>query len=253
MSDFGEHLQGTLLLPPHATPGVPLPLVVWVYGGSMGSDSRNRYGFGWGPTFNMQTLATRGYAVLYPDIPIHSGTPVQDLSSAVMPAVNKLIELRIADPERLAVMGQSFGGYNTLSLITHTTRFKAAVITGSGAAELFEGYSRFHSGTAVNIGYYEQGQGSMGGTPWELTTRYFENSPFFYLDRVTTPLLIARGTEDAISSGSGAVFTSLQRLHKPVELIEYEHEDHVVQRPANVIDLWERRIEWLGRYLGVKK
>ena len=44
----------------------------------------------------------------------------------------------------------------------------------------------------------------------------------------------------------------MQRLHKPVEFIEYEHEDHVVQKPTNVIDLWERRIEWLARYREVQ-
>ncbi|WP_175597297.1 S9 family peptidase [Peristeroidobacter soli] len=248
----GEGLQGTLLMPPGAHTAQRLPLVVWVYGGSYGSDALNRFGFGWGPVFNMQMLATRGYAVLFPDVPMKGGAPIADVLDAVMPGVNKVIELGIADPERLAVMGQSFGGYNTMSLITHTTRFKAAVMTGAGASNLFESYARFESGEAYNIGYYERGQGGMRATPWEQPLRYLENSPSFFLDRVQTPLLIGRGTDDGIAADSGAVFAMLRRLGKTAELRDYEGEGHVLQRPDNIADFWERRLQWLDRYLGVR-
>ncbi|MBL8267711.1 prolyl oligopeptidase family serine peptidase [Steroidobacter sp.] len=248
----GEALQGSLLLPADATPGKRLPLVVWVYGGKYGSNDLNRFAFGWGPTFNMQMFATRGYAVLYPDVPMHKGAPATDIFDAVIPGVNKAVELGFADPERLAVMGQSFGGYSTLALISRTQRFKAAVITGSGASNLFEGYSRFQNSLDSGIGYYERGQGAMYATPWEEPLRYLQNSPSFFFDQVQTALLIARGTEDPIAADSGAVFASLKRLGKMVELRDYEGEGHVLQRPDNVADLWQRRIEWIGRYLGAE-
>ena len=245
----GEKLHGALLLPSNFREGERYPLVVWVYGGDMGSDKANRFAFGWGAAFNPHIWASRGYAVLYPDVPGHPGTPVDDVVSAVIPGINKTVELGIVDPERLAVMGQSFGAYNTVSLITRTPIFKAAVATSAPATDLFEGYSRFMAGGGALEGYYEEGQGGMKGTPWEFKTRYYENSPFFFLDRVETPLLLQRGADDDISTASGNIFNALRRLGKDVEFLVYEHEGHVLQQPANVIDFWNRRIEWLERHL----
>ena len=248
----GESLRGTLLLPGKYQEGEKYPLVVWVYGGQMGSDYGNRFGFGWGSTFNPQMWASRGYAVLFPDIPLHPGTPVDDLVSAVIPGVNKTVELGIVDPERLAVMGQSFGGYNTIALLTRTTIFKAAIAMSSATTNLFEGYTSFEGGIAPWMGYYEEGQGGMKGTPWEFKERYYDNSPIFFLDRVQTPLLLERGSTDLISRNSGNVFNALRRLNKEVEFLEYDQEEHVVQQPVNVIDFWNRRIDWVSRYLEVK-
>jgi dipeptidyl aminopeptidase/acylaminoacyl peptidase len=245
----GEHLRGALLLPSDYEQGKRYPMVVWIYGGDMGSDKVNRFAFGWGTTFNPQMWASRGYAVLYPDIPLHPGTPVDDLVSAVIPGVNKAVELGFADATHLGVMGQSFGGYKTIALLTRTSIFKAAVATSAASTDLFAAYTYFLNGTAPSEGYYEEGQGGMKGSPWEFKTRYYDNSPFFFLDRVTTPLMIQRGTADLISIQSGNVYNALRRLGKDVELLEYDTEDHVVQQPVNVIDFWNRRIEWLGRYL----
>jgi dipeptidyl aminopeptidase/acylaminoacyl peptidase len=200
----------------------------------------------------MQMLATRGYAVLFPDVPMHDGRPVQDVADAVLSGVNRVIDLGFADPERLAVMGQSFGGYNTMSILTQTTRFKAAVISGSATINAFQGYSEFENGSDVGTGYYEQGQGAMRATPWERPMRYLENSPSFFLDRVETPVMIVRGTTDTVSTMNGSIFNSLRRLGKTAEFLEYESEGHVIQQPRNIVDLWNRRIAWLDRYLREK-
>jgi dipeptidyl aminopeptidase/acylaminoacyl peptidase len=244
----GEHLRGALLLPSNYQAGQRYPLIVFVYGGDMGSDKANRFAFGWGGAFNPQMWATRGFATLYPDVPLHPGTPVDDLVSAVIPGVNKAAELGIADPDRMAMMGQSFGGYNTVAMITRTNIFKAAVAMSVPATDLTYGYTQFQGGTAPWMGYYEEGQGGMRGSPWDFKERYYVNSPIFFLDRVQTPLLIERGALDAISASSGTVFASLQRLGKEAEFLEYDHEEHVLQQPANVVDFWNRRIEWVNRY-----
>jgi dipeptidyl aminopeptidase/acylaminoacyl peptidase len=252
ISLMGERLHAVLLLPGDYHEGERYPLIVWMYGGDYGSDKGNRFAFAWGSAFNPQMWASRGYAVLYPDVPLHPGTPVDDLVSAVIPAVNKAVELGIADADRMAVMGQSFGGYNTLSLLTRTTIFKAAVATSAAPTDLFQGYTCFESGLAACVGYYEEGQGGMKGTPWEFKERYISNSPFFFLERVKTPLMIQRGANDRISIESGNLFNALRSLGKDVEFLEYEHEDHVVQQPVNLVDFWNRRIEWINRYLTPK-
>jgi dipeptidyl aminopeptidase/acylaminoacyl peptidase len=249
LSMRGERLHGALLLPGDYEEGKRYPMVVWIYGGDNGSDKVNRFAFGWGGAFNFQMLASRGYAILYPDIPLHPGTPVQDVVSAVIPAVNKVVELGIADPQRLALMGQSFGGYNTISLLTRTSIFKAAVATSAAPTDLFMAHSFFLNGSAPSEGYYEEGQGGMKGSPWEFKTRYWENSPFFFLDNVETPLMLEGGAADLISAQSGNVYNGLRRLGKDVEYLQYEGEGHVVQQPVNVIDFWNRRIAWLERYL----
>jgi dipeptidyl aminopeptidase/acylaminoacyl peptidase len=244
----GEELGGALLLPPGYQEGTALPLVVWVYGGSMGSNYVNRFGF-WGdlPAFNMHLLATRGYAVLFPDAPIRVGSPARDLIDTVMPGVNAAIEAGYADPDRLAIMGQSYGSYNTLAMITQTTRFKAAVIT---AAVLHPDLvADYLAGFGGGTGYYEQGQGNMGGSIWEYPERYRENSPIFGFDRIETPLLVGQGENDGDLVPSDAIYTALERLDKPVEVRVYQGEGHVITQRANVLDFWERRLDFLAEHL----
>lgn len=243
----GEALRGALLLPPGYRPGMRLPLVVWVYGGSMGSTFVSRFGLtGMNPTFNMHVLATRGYAVLYPDVPVRTGATMTDVLRAVMPGVDAAIEQGFADPDRLAVMGQSYGSYNTLALITQTTRFKAAVITAAVLhPDLVADYLR-------STGYYEQGQGNMGGSVWEFPDRYVENSPIYRFDRIETPVLIGQGELDGDLVPAEAIFTALQRLEKPVEYRLYQGESHVITGRANVLDFWTRRLEFLEEHLDLQ-
>jgi len=243
-STHGEPLAGTLLLPPGHEPGERLPLVVWVYGGNRGSRAINRFGL-WGAAanLNMHVLATRGYAVLYPDAPLRTGRTTDDLEATTLPGVNAAIEGGWADPERLAIMGQSYGSLNTLALLTRTDRFRAAVITAAVLhPDLFADY-------LGATGYWEQGQGDMGGTIWEVPDRYRDNSPLFDFPRIDTPLLIGQGALDGDLVPAEAIYAALERLDKPVEYRLYAGEGHVLNRRANVIDFWERRLEFLARHL----
>lgn len=248
----GRTLRGSLLLPPGYRPGVRLPLVVWVYGGSNGSEYIDAFGLrGDIETFNMHVLATRGYAVLYPDVPVDVGSPAQDVLDAVVPAVEAAVAQGYADPDRVAAMGQSYGAYNVLSLLGRTSIFRAAVLSGLVThPDLVAGYLEMRpDGSAAGIGYYEEGQGAMGGSPWEFPERYRENSPIFDFDRIHAPVLIGRGDKDGTPHAADAVFVALRRLGGQVEYRLYEDESHVIQHRANVIDFWDRRLEFLGEHL----
>ncbi|RYE65284.1 MAG: hypothetical protein EOO81_12905, partial [Oxalobacteraceae bacterium] len=132
----GKPLHGGVLLPSDYVSGKRYPLMLWVYASNSDtSKSVNRFGLVGMDAFNMQMLATRGYVVMFPEIPTNKGTPVKDLLNAVNPAIDRLVEMGIADPDRVAVMGNSNGGYSTLALITHSNRFKAAVMN-SGFGDL---------------------------------------------------------------------------------------------------------------------
>jgi prolyl oligopeptidase PreP (S9A serine peptidase family) len=104
-----------------------------------------------------------------------------------MTGVDEVIRMGVADPERLGVMGGSYGGFMTFWVITQTNRFKAAI----GHAGISDWYS-FHGQSDIP-GLMEYG---FGGTPWTARETYEKWSPVRYADRVKTPLLITHGEQD---------------------------------------------------------
>ena len=248
----GQKLRGVLVLPANYVEGRRYPLIVRVYGGWIQSDVLNTFGFTPSSTFdNLQLLATRGYALLLPDAPLGAGTPMKDLAETILPGVNKAIDLGVADPERLGVMGQSFGGYGTLSLIVQTTRFRAAIMR-SGFGSLLGIYGEMgKDGSAYGIGVMEDGTTRMRGSPWEYRERYIENSPTFYLDRVQTPLFIVHGSDDPAAAAflADEVFVGLRRLGKEAVYARYAGEGHGLRIFANQVDCWYRAIEWFDTHL----
>jgi dipeptidyl aminopeptidase/acylaminoacyl peptidase len=252
-SGNGEKLHGALLLPAGYRKGNRYPLIVYPYGGSRRSETVNHFGLSTFSGDNMQVFATRGYAVLAPDAPQHLGSPMQDLARTILPGVDKVIEMGIADPQRLGVWGHSYGGYTTLSLIVQTTRFKAAVAV-SGYGDMVGFYGQMDSaGSAPGIANAEHGQGLLGGPPWQLRDTFINNSPIFFLDRVETPLMLVHGTEDSVVAPflSDEMFVGLRRSGKEVAYVKYRGEGHslVTWSYANVAEFWNRMIEWFDHYL----
>lgn len=255
VSSDGARLRGALLLPAGYRKGQRYPLLVNVYGGSILSERKNLFGFGANTNVsNQQIWATRGYAVLLPDTPLRVGTPMLDLAKTVLPGVDKIIEMGIADPERLGVWGASYGGYSTLALLVQTGRFKAAAID-SGFANLLSlyGWMPDRSNEPSWQDWAEISQGRMGGSPWQYRERYLENSPVLYLDRVQTPLLIIQGTKDAGAKDfySNEIFMNLQRLGKEATYLKYPNGAHTVSSfsYAAQIDALERMVSWFDSHL----
>jgi len=116
----------------------------------------NRFGFGLDNMENAQILAAQGYAAYYPGFSADSRDPMKQFAAAVIPAVNALIDLGIADPERLGVLGFSYGSYCVLGLITQTDRFKAAVAQAG-----ITNFSSFYS--QMPRSWFKEGEGSMSG------------------------------------------------------------------------------------------
>jgi dipeptidyl aminopeptidase/acylaminoacyl peptidase len=174
-----------------------------------------------------------------------------DLLKTVMPGVDLAVQLGVSDPARIGIIGHSYGGYSALALVAQSRRFKAAVMR-AGIGDLVGAYGELGpDGTNYLLPWAEEGQGRMGGTPWEVRERYIENSPVFYLDRVETPLLIVQGETDAAPYLADQVFTGLRRLGKPVEYARYEGEGHseaLWSRP-NQMDYLNRVLAWFARYL----
>jgi len=125
----GKRLRGILMLPANYEEGKRYPLVTKIYPGV--NLSRKVYTFGLAiEEINFQLLAAQGFAVLGVDLPSESTDSLEAMPGFVLPAIDKVIEMGIADPNRLGIIGFSYGGYCTVGLITQTNRFKAAVCGG---------------------------------------------------------------------------------------------------------------------------
>lgn len=247
----GQERHAALLLPPGYREGQQVPVIVEIYGGSRQSNQLHTFGISHS-IINGHQLASRGFAVLYPDMPMEDRNPAQQLPGLVLPAVQRLIDLKIADPERVGLMGQSYGGYGTLALLTQSKLFSAAIAC-SGFSDLIGTYLSMRSNGADHwLGWCESGQGRMGGTLWEKRDSYIENSPIFYLDRVQTPVLLVCGTEDkGAPEQAEAVFVGLRRLKKPAELRQYQGEGHWSGSwgERSYRDLSERILSWFDEHL----
>jgi dipeptidyl aminopeptidase/acylaminoacyl peptidase len=247
----GDTVRGTLLLPAGYKAGVRYPMLTKVYMGVPMRLQAGLFGAQSPAVDNLQLFATRGYAVFLPDIPVpNDGEMVRHLLKVVLPGVDRVVEMGIADAARLGVFGHSFGGYNTIALLTETTRFKAAMMN-AGYADLMTSYGEMLSdGTAYGVAVLEH---VLAGTPWEQPERYRENSPILHLDRVVTPLLIVHGTEDGAVAVYGAdeVFVGLRRLGREVVYAKYQGESHHQEdwSVPNQLDYWRRVLEWFDGHL----
>jgi dipeptidyl aminopeptidase/acylaminoacyl peptidase len=259
-STDGDSLKAIAVLPIGYVPGKHYPVVTWVYAGSVYATVDDVHVDPLTPgASNLLLFASQGYVLLYPSIPLGpmggSGSDMrEEIVGGVLPAVDKLVELGIADPARLAVMGQSFGGYTTLSLITSTRRFRTAIALASLVDEIslygtFRFWDRYRGGSHLALAeakMAEAGQKRLGGHPWSDLWRYLKSSPLFYVDRVTTPVLLIHGDQDVDPiEGVEEFFTGLHRLGKRARFVRYWGEGHVLDSPANIRDMWQQVFEWL--------
>lgn len=209
----------------------------------------------------MEVYVSEGYAVLLASIPLgpvgEAGEPMMRMMPAIMSAVDSAVETGFADENRMALVGQSYGGYGALSVAVQTDRFQA-IIAMSSISNLFTHYGEFPPVGRVNAAEVnktigaaaetiENGQARMGAPPWLDPDRYLRNSPIFEIDRVQTPLMLIHGELDSASVLSHAeeVFTALHRDAKDVLFVKYFGEQHIIEQPQNQRDMWRRVFAFL--------
>ena len=183
---------------------------------------------------------------LRPRMRMTGGDPVLLPGSTVMPGVNAVIEQGYVDPERLAIMGQSYGAYCTLALIAQTQRFKAASV-GAAVTNLmsFNGTSDIPSFVPS---YF-------GAQSWEALDSYQKHSPMFNVKGVTTPTMIQQGDADVrvpISQGY-EFYNALKQQGVPTRMLVLPRQPHGPTEPKMQLAAMKANLEWFAKYLGMKK
>lgn len=200
---------------------------------------------------NIPTYVSNGYLVCVPNIYYTSGRTGQSAVNSVVSAAKYLSKFPWVDVTKMGLQGHSFGGYETNYIITHSTLFAAAQ-TSAGASNFANTFGGLSHGEKSSAFQTEIGQYSLGTTPWLRPDIYVENSPVFSLDKVKTPLLIQHNKQDGVVPFAEglAIFTGLRRLQKPVWLLQYTGEEHVIiADPANQLDFTIRQQQFFDHYL----
>jgi dipeptidyl aminopeptidase/acylaminoacyl peptidase len=256
VSEDGSEVDAWIVRPAGFEPGRRYPALLNVHGGPF-----TQYGHGFFDEF--QVYAGAGYAVLYSNPRGSSGyseawgrairgpanegpgwgtVDYQDLMAVVDEALRRYDFL---EPERLGVMGGSYGGFMTSWIVGHTDRFRAAcseravnnLLSAYGSSDLFWIFA-----------------GMFGAHPWEEPDAWLRHSPTTYAADITTPLLILHSENDLRCDVEQAVhlFTILRLLRRDVELVRFPAESHELSRsgsPAHRVMRLELILEWFDRHL----
>ncbi len=252
MSTDGVEVEGVLELPPgHGPQDGPLPLVVELHGGPT-SDTKYRFRY-W--IYGRTLMAANGYALLSPnyrgstgygdDFMVQLVGHENDIDvKDIMAGVDAMIERGIADPDRLAVMGWSNGGFLTNCLITTNQRFKAASSGAGVIDQVMQWGVEDTPGHVINF--------MVGQQPWTDPDEYRAGSPLYRLGGVTTPTLIHVGENDprVPVAHSKTLYRALrQYLEIPTELVIYPGEGHGLTTYTHRKAKMEWDLAWFRKYL----
>lgn len=230
----------------------PVPAVLLVHGGPWARDV-------WGYNSQAQWLANRGYAVLQVNFRGSTGYGKAFLNAGnrewaakmhddLIDAVNWLVEQGIAEQDRIAIMGGSYGGYATLVGLTFTPDVFACGVDIVGPSNLVTLIQTIPPYWEPLKAMFSHRVGNLATEEEFLKSR----SPLFFVDRIQKPLLIGQGANDprVKESESEQIVGAMQKAGKPVEYVLYPDEGHGFARPENRLHFYAIAEEFLAKYLG---
>jgi dipeptidyl aminopeptidase/acylaminoacyl peptidase len=247
----GFTFRVTVNLPATHDPASPPPALFWFYPREYQDQESydrpdrtfNKNAFPNFGTRSMEFFVRLGYAVVEPDSPIvgpqgaMNNNYVHDLRNNLAAVIDVLDERKLADRDRLAIGGHSYGAFSTVNAMVHTPFFKAG-IAGDGA------YNR----TLTPLGFQSERRDL-----WEAPHVYLGMSPFLYANNLTGALLMYHGLADqnvgTDPTNSIRLYHALNGLGKPTALYLYPLEDHGPASRETLLDLWARWAAWLEKYV----
>jgi dipeptidyl aminopeptidase/acylaminoacyl peptidase len=250
-NSHGDRLQGALYYPAAYDPARKYPMIVYMY--ERLSDGLHRYS---PPSernyYNVSAATQRGYFLMEPDIVFRPRDPGVSVVDCVTAAAKRVIQMGVVDPEKIGVMGHSWGGFDASYIATHTANFFAAAVAGAPITDLVSNYGNHHWSSGIaETDHIETGQQRMEVPLYEDLPAYIRNSAVFGVHNMTTPLLIEVGDSDGTVFYHQGVelYNIARRAGKNVVLLEYAGEDHGLRKKANQLDYQRRIYAWFGHFL----
>lgn len=248
----GLSIPAYLTLP--GRPASPVPTIVLIHGGPQARDH-------WGWHQDVQLYAERGYAVFQPQFRGSSGFGQrfqeagygqwgQAMQADITVGVHYLIDHGIADPQRICIIGGSYGGYAVLWGLAQTPDLYKCGVSLAGVSDL-EKELRVDSDISKSAIGREFSRSRIGD-PTLMKSTFDSVSPLQHADRIQAPLLLAHGKLDQrvpMSQGR-QMFDRLRALHKDVQWLEFYNEGHSLSHIENQRDFYEAVFELLERTIG---
>ncbi len=250
-SKDGRDIEGLLTLPPGYAKGTRVPLVLNIHGGPAGAFNESFIGAS--GLYPIATFAARGWAVLRPN-PRGSSAYGRAFRAAnlndwgggdyqdIMAGVDYVIAQGIADPNRMVVMGWSYGGYMTNWVVTQTNRFKAAA-AGAGLSNMASMWGT--NDIPSTLDDYFSG-------PWyEQPERYAKLSPLYHVKNAVTPMMILHGEADIrVPTSQGyEMYNAMKRKGVEAKMVVYPRTPHGPREPKFVLDIMQRHVEWIEKHI----
>ena len=250
-STAGDELQAVLLYPAAFDPSRQYPMIVYTYE-RLSQNLHNYVVPSERSYYNFSVFTANDYFVLMPDIVYRDREPGISALEAVVPAVQTVVERGLVDPERIGILGHSWGGYQAAFLPTRTDIFAAAVAGAPITNFLsFAGAIHWTPGIA-ELSHWETGQARMGVPYWEDMDAYLRNSPAHMVHELDTPMLMMFGDADGtVDWHQGVEFYNFARRagREDFVLLVYPGEDHSLRKRENQIDYHRRILQWFGHWL----
>ena len=248
----GVQMTATLYLPAgYSTDDGPLPMLMWAYpqeyksADAAGQVTDSPYRFirvGW---YSPLLWLVHGYAVLdNPTMPIigegdkePNDTYVEQLVADAQAAVDEVVRRGVADRDRIAIGGHSYGAFMVANLLAHSDLFRLG-IARSGA------YNR----TLTPFGFQSEER-----TLWEAPDVYFTMSPFMHADKINEPILLIHGEMDNNSGTfplqSKRFYSALKGLGATVRLVMLPYESHSYRARESTMHTLYEMTDWMDQYV----
>lgn len=247
----GKEIKGLLYKPAGFDPSKKYPMIVNFYEKSSDEMYRHRIPEPHRSTIDYHYYTSNGYLVFNPDVHYVDGYPGQSAYNCVMPGIMHIIEKGFVDEKHIGAQGHSWGGYQVAYLATRSDLF-AAIESGAPVVNMYSAYGGIRWETGLNRSFqYEREQSRIGATIWEAPHLYWENSPLFAIEKVSTPILIMANDKDGHVPWWQGIefFIALRRLGKPSWLLNYTGEPHWPLKLPNKKDFQIRMSQFFGHYL----
>lgn len=247
----GKMSEGLLFKPENFDPKKKYPVIFYFYERNADGLYAYRAPAPSASTVNIAYFVSNGYLVFDPNIYYKEGEPGNSAYNSVVSAAKYLSKMPWVDSTRMAIQGQSWGGYQVAYLITKTNMFRAAW-AGAPVANMTSAYGGIRWGSGLNRQFqYEHTQSRIGANLWQRQDLYLKNSPLFSADKVNTPLVIMHNDADGAVPWYQGIeyFTALRRLGKKVWMLQYNGEDHNLVERKNRKDLSIRLGQFFDYYL----